>query len=351
MSLAQNRIRVLLRSILWKSLPVSAALVLGWSLGFRACEARAADQAPPAKSDKSDDDVPPSEDADLSTDDVELKATFFPGTKGQESIPVIIIHGLEATNNRKEFDQDGGLASYLQANLGCAVIVPDLRGHGESFKTSDKKLSHYPDKKRQELLHTQYGAMNVQDLRAVKSYLWKKNNDKTLNLDKLTVIGVDGGAALAVSYADDDSKGYDNGAPYYDARKTIKLGRFVKALVLISPEFGKVNSARQALSNPVITKDLSIMILSGNQSKDFAEAKTLRNRLFNFRPKPEGDAKPEDSTLWFYSKIETKLQGPKLLGEPSLAIPEKIKGFMTARLIKNPEAKDWVWKARSLPHQ
>ena len=38
-------------------------------------------------------------------------------------------------------------------------------------------------------------AMVTQDLRAVKDYLWKKNNKKALNIDKLVVIGVDEGAA------------------------------------------------------------------------------------------------------------------------------------------------------------
>ena len=101
----------------------------------------AAQDAPAAKKpdDAADEKVPEPEVPELTTkDELQLKATYFPGTKGQESIPVIIIHGLGPKSNRKEYDdKDSGLASFLQKSLGCAVIVPDLRGHGESTKWSE----------------------------------------------------------------------------------------------------------------------------------------------------------------------------------------------------------------------
>ena len=45
----------------------------------------------------------------------------------------------------------------------------------------------------------------------MKEFLWKKNNAKDLNIDKLVVIGVDEGAALALCYAAFDAVGYDKG--------------------------------------------------------------------------------------------------------------------------------------------
>ena len=65
-----------------------------------------------------------------------MKATCFPGTKGPESIPVILLHGFSGKEkaSRKDFTQEQGLASFLQEKLGCFVIVPDLRGHGDSTK-------------------------------------------------------------------------------------------------------------------------------------------------------------------------------------------------------------------------
>ena len=97
------------------------------------------------------------EEIDLTTDDgLEMKATYFPGTKGQESIPVILLHGFKGS--RKDFTQEQGLAPFLQEKLGCAVIVPDLRGHGDStkIKMSSKRTE---DLKGKKLTPAQYPAM------------------------------------------------------------------------------------------------------------------------------------------------------------------------------------------------
>ena len=63
---------------------------------------------------------PPPEPVDLTTDDgLELNATFFPGTKGKDSIPVILIHALGPKNKSTDFTQPDGLAEFLQVKLGC----------------------------------------------------------------------------------------------------------------------------------------------------------------------------------------------------------------------------------------
>ena len=66
---------------------------------------------------------------------------------------------------------------------------------------------------------------------------------------------------------------------------------------------------------------------------------------------PADDDKPESKTVWFFTKIDTPLQGTKLLAEPSLKVPEKIVAFLKIRLVTNPDAKEWVWKERKLPHE
>ena len=123
------------------------------------------------------------------------------------------------------------MAAFLQEKLGCAVIVPDLRGHGES--TLDQGGQTRAEKiEGKKLKPADIAAMVTQDLRAVKDFLWKKNNEKALNIDKLVVIGVEEGAALALSYAADDAVGYEQGKAKVGP---LKLGKFVKAVVLISP--------------------------------------------------------------------------------------------------------------------
>ena len=111
-----------------------------------------------ADKDKKDEEEPqPPEDIDLAsrldsangdTPPLDLKVTYYAGTKGQESIPVIIVHGFDAKegketihHSRKDFTGAQGLAAFLQQQLGCAVVVPDLRGFGESIelqKTGDE---------------------------------------------------------------------------------------------------------------------------------------------------------------------------------------------------------------------
>jgi pimeloyl-ACP methyl ester carboxylesterase len=348
------------------ALPVLTALLVALSLAISPVRATAADEPAAKKADDAAEqpEPPKPEDVSLTTDDdLELKATYFAGTKGPDSIPVIIIHGLGPKCNRLDFTQSGGLAEYLQTTLGCAVIVPDLRGHGESTKWSEElqknlRAAHKRPKepvKFEKLKPADRDAMLQLDLIAVKKLLWKKNNKKELNLDKLTVIGVEDGAALALAYAAADAEGYEDHSATYGP---LRLGNFLKALVLISPQTKVigVNSAQLQHSQQFadLRRDLPIMILAGDGNPlYFNEAERLQKLFVAGRPKLGTGNKLEDMTLWFYGKgkISTKLQGAKLISEPSLKVPEKIAKFMKSRLIDNPDAKEWVWKERKKPHE
>src|SRR5574340_1050455 len=71
--------------------------------------------------------IPPPENLVIQTPDgIPLAVTFYPGTKGKDTIPVVLLH--MAKGNRNDYAQ---LATDLQ-KVGHAVLVPDLRGHGES---------------------------------------------------------------------------------------------------------------------------------------------------------------------------------------------------------------------------
>jgi pimeloyl-ACP methyl ester carboxylesterase len=355
-----------------KALPVLTALAIVLSLALSparlSAQAEAAKKADENPQDQKEPPVPDPEYPVLTTDDeLSLKVSYFPGMDGQESIPVIVIHGLSPKSNRREFDQDDGLARFLQTTLHCAVIVPDLRGHGESTKWSDalqKKLREARKRpkdalKPEKLKPADQLAMLDEDLRAVKDFLWKQNNERKLNLDKLTVIGVEEGAALAISYAAADANGYEQ---HQAKRGPLKLGNFVKAVVLISPVTKRVTALNTArilhdAEYRDLRMNLPIMILAGDESPTyFKEAEALHNEFLKGRPKLDSKAaKPEDFTLWFYGKGQTgtKLQGAKLLAEPSLKgkTLERIQRFMKARLVDNPDAKEWAWKERKLPYE
>ena len=198
-------------SVFLKLLPGWMALVVGFSLGLSPTHAwpRTRQVRRPRKRAKKRMPPPDPEEIDLATEDgLQMKATYFPGTKGEESIPVILLHGFKG--NRKDFTHEQELTAFLQEKLGCAVIVPDLRGHGDSTKIKVGKLITKIDAKKRQ---PQIAAMVTEDLRAVKDYLWKKNNEKKLNLGKLTVIGVEEGAALALRYTAYDAVGYERGRP------------------------------------------------------------------------------------------------------------------------------------------
>ena len=162
-------------------------LVVGLSLGpMAACaiaeEPKDKDQ-PAAKDDaadateKKDDqpvELPKPVDKELTADDgMILKITYYPGAKDQESVPVLVFHGFSKPCSRKDFDQEQGLAAFLQAKLGCAVIVPDLRGHGDSTKIMPENSNRAEKAKGRDLMPAM---MVPQDLRALKAFLWEQNN-------------------------------------------------------------------------------------------------------------------------------------------------------------------------------
>ena len=101
---------------------------------------------------------------------------------------------------------------------------------------------------------SQFGRMVTQDMKAVKDFLWEKNNAGELNIDKLCVVGSEMGASVALDFAAFDAAGYGNGAVYYGSRK---LGRFVKALVLISPKWSVPGlPLGQAVKDPAVQSDI-----------------------------------------------------------------------------------------------
>jgi pimeloyl-ACP methyl ester carboxylesterase len=285
------------------------------------------------------------EDKSLSTEDgLKLAITYFPGTKGKESIPVILLHAWKGS--RQDFTKENGLAPYLQEKLGCAVVVPDLRGHGDS--TSITKGDKVETIKAEKLQPAQFAKMVPMDLRAVKDFLWARNNAEELNLDKLCVVGIEMGATLALDYAVYDSVGYEQGRAFYGP---LKLGGFVKGVVLVSPDMNfRGLSMRLALKSQLILKELPVMILAGSKGNPrwLNDAHRLYE-IFSHRPAAADDSK-ESKTLW-YTPLDTSLQGIKLVDEASLDVPKRIGQFIYYRLVKNPKAKDYGWQTLKLPHQ
>jgi pimeloyl-ACP methyl ester carboxylesterase len=250
-------------------------------------------------------------------DGVQLAVTYLPGTKGKNTVPVVMLHAYKG--DRRDYQR---LAAHLQT-LGHAVIVPDLRGHGAStHSTSGPPLT--PG-------NVNFQAMAAYDMEAVVNFLVEKNNRQELNLDALCVVGAEMGAAVAVAWAAIDWS-QPVGAPW---------GQDVKALVLLSPKVAFRNlRLNDALRNPAVSKDLSVLLLAGkDNARAAAEASRLHALFAAGRQEP---ARKEDRDL-FFPRLDTALQSTDLLAEGKLGLAATIGEFIDLRLI----ALRIPWKARS----
>jgi pimeloyl-ACP methyl ester carboxylesterase len=297
--------------------------------------APAADVKKDAKPDK--EKIPEPEDVSLTTSDgVRLAMTYYPSNRGREATPIILLHMSKGGRTDYKF-----LAAMLQSQ-GFAVIVPDLRGHGDS--TKQKVGGNEYTLSAAKLPVEQYKLMVDKDMYAVKEFLWEKNNAKELNLNKLCVIGAEMGASVAMNYTAFDAAGYGDSdrGPHYGP---LQLGLFVKALVLLSPEVSFKGLPLAPFSEE-IRKNIPVLILVGKDDpKSFGEAERVAKIFKRIPPKKDED------TTYFFKPLDTKLQGTKLLEPKTLNTDKIISQFLQLRLVQPDEAKNWTWKTLKKPHE
>jgi pimeloyl-ACP methyl ester carboxylesterase len=244
---------------------------------------------------------------------------------GKEVIPVLLLHGRGGTRGDYAF-----LAKYLQEQ-GHAVLVPDLRGHGDSSElivgAGRVKLS--PDK----LKKADFNLM-VKDLEAVKSWFLQKNNEEELNMEMLVVVGSDMSSVTAMNFAMRDWE-----VPELISYKNCKD---VKALVLLSPERTHEGTRMDvALKHPVVGHKLSIMIAEGKKNNvGLAESKKILNLLERQHQETAGAKEKEDKEIVFYAE-DTSLQGTKLV-EPATRVAPIIAQFIQYRVRALQDGFPWT---------
>jgi len=250
-------------------------------------------------------------------DGVQLAGTYLPGGKGNTSVPVGLLHAYKG--DRRDFRR---LALHLQAQ-GHAVILPDLRGHGASTRSTNGTVLTPAS--------VNFQAMATSDMEAIANLLVEKNNRQELNLDALCVVGAEMGAAVAIVWAAIDWS-QPVGAPW---------GQDVKALVLLSPKVAFRNlKLSDALRNKAVTKELSLLILVGKEnSRALAEAARLEAV---FAAERRESARPEQRNL-FFGRLATPLQSTDLVADLELGVADSIAEFIDLRLVKQP----FPWKARA----
>lgn len=308
--------------------------------------------------------APVAEAIDLTTDDeVALKATYYPGTKGKNSVAVVLLHGHKGGQGGFGSQADyKELAPFLQS-LGYAVVVPDLRGHGGS---TVRKGLPTPISARA-LSRMDYARMASADMLAVKRFLVRQNNEGKLNIEKLCLVGAEMGASVALHYAY-----LDWSLPPIGIKKQ---GQDVKALVLISPEVSTPGLPLQAAlsARPLrvmiadeqlkkVFKDpdainfrlpvdidyrneVAVMIVvGGNGRKEVGEAKQLQRMLKPFHPEVAEEERATKQDL-FYGALDTSLQGTQMLGK-NLGLEKHIASFIELRVAK----RSFPWAERRDPY-
>jgi pimeloyl-ACP methyl ester carboxylesterase len=254
-------------------------------------------------------------------DGVLIGATYYPSplenVAQKDAVPVILLHPFKGS--RADFND---LALALQ-DAGCAVLAPDLRGHGQSTRRTNADGKEVEIE--QALMNRQdFEAMGHADLdwagdvEACNKFLRAKNDAKELNIDKLVIVGAEMGAAVAINWAQSDwSWPVLPGAP--------KQGQDVKALILLSPQWSfRGLPVGNAIGNHDFVSKLSWMILVGEQdAKIYPEAKRLFLALQR-TPLPLASDAPGKPAVSFHS-YPTSLQGAQLLARNFNSTAEIVK--------------------------
>lgn len=343
-------------------LPSMTLLALTFCIPVGAAQRPATQAAAEGESDK-----PPQPEAlQLKTaDGVRLAVTYYPGTNGKETVPIVLLH----MRQRRGSDYTE-LAKFLQAQ-GHAVLVPDLRGHGDStVKTVVGRTGNLTrlTLDAASMSRIEFANMVQYDMPRLKWFLVEKNNAGELNLERLCVVGAELGASVALHWAR-----FNWSLP---PKGNKKQGQDVKVLILISPESSMpgltLNAAlagrapRVMIWDPQLKKvfkdpdgidfrgpveldfrrEVSIMIAAGRgSSKAVSEATRLQRMLKPYHPDPSPGADAAEKDL-LYGTLDTSLQGTKILGVKDLNLQHHILRFIERRAVKRP----FSWALRTDPY-
>jgi pimeloyl-ACP methyl ester carboxylesterase len=263
-----------------------------------------------------------------------LQATYYPGSKGKETIPIIMLH--EHKGNRRDFEN---LAKFFQGEFfGAAVLVPDLRGHGESTVVSGSNRPLSADK----LNTKQFQAMVTFDMESCKKFLMERHHKGELNIEQLTLIGAEMGASVAMLYARNDWN--------WPTLTTGKQGQDVRAIAMISPQTVfkglRITDALGEPDNFGFRRSVQFfMAVGAEDNKSLKDVERLEKQLRRFRPAEPTD-KPEQASI-VLSKFPTKLQGKDILEERSFGLHDQLAQFVDFRVKQR--AADVPWKERKSP--
>lgn len=275
-------------------------------------------------------------------DGVQLALTYFPsmvpvGTpEAKQVTPVVLLHDHKDT--RAIFSP---LAALLQTppdddrqRPSFAVVVADLRGHGDSTKQlhPDGSLQNLDAAK---IRRSDVNAMARLDMEEIRRFLVTKNDEGALNLNKLCLVGSGMGANVAANWAVQDwlAPGLAIG----------KQGQDVKALVMISPRWNFQGLSMQApMRLDALKQQAAWMLIYGAEDRNVVtDIRRIEKQLDALHPESDqnGDPRADDFVV---VGLPSKLQGDSLVTKLGGTVNSRIVNF----LIENVAAKDQPWIAR-----
>ena len=268
------------------------------------------------------DDLKPRLETLLTADGVPLRCHYFPSDKGKNAIPVILIHEWKG-----QASPYVPLAMALQ-KAGCAVVLPDLRGHGAS-RTYLARGGEEREFDLSRMGRADVAAILLRDLETVKRFLKEQNNAGALNLNALTLVGVREGCVLAINWAITDWNFPNIGAH--------KQGKDVKALVLVSPVKLLHGYTVDAMFRDAFVWRLPTLIVVGQNSPEAEEADRLYRRLEVQRKRTQLGA----ADVLKREQVDTSLSGASLITRgPGAA--SAILSFVGEQMVANADRIPWV---------
>ena len=321
--------------------PSRATIRIVLTLGILAGVANNVSGQPPRRSGREPQPASPVDEWLTTKDGVSLSCRYFPGTPSPETIPVLLLHGWKG--QKGDFEQ---LARYLQhpRNGGHAVIVPDLRGHGQSTQWTPPGRTEPTTLNANRIRLPQLQQMLEFDLETVKRYLIDRNNREELNIDALVVVGAEMGGVLGLHWAARDWS--------WPQLPGVKQGQDVKAVVLLTPLVSfKGLLTRPAIEHPALTDHLSYLVTFGqDDGKTASNVRKLESYLRRARGErvSTDDGHAGQRTAFVVKGLETSLQGTDLFKEQQLAV-ERLIGRFVRDHVAAPMEDHFPWKERRSP--
>jgi len=295
----------------WCLASVAAALI-GSFCGAADLQAKDGEKEPP----------PEPEVVTLQTSDgVEIKAWVYRVADDTEPLAtVLLLHDLGGSHQTVE-----PLAEALQVG-GCNVVVPDLRGHGES-QIPQRARAAGADDQSSVLKNLDFAAMTATgggrvrdqsatrgDLEVIRNWIKQQTGAGKLNLDDLYVVGSGLGAAVGTTWTVLDAT--------WPPIASGPQGGDVRGVVMIDPAFvTKGFTLGKPLAIEPVKSSLPLMIIGGDEgdsAKVFDQLKRARpsgwydSRLFDAETrKNTSPAKDSEASLLFF-KLGGKLTGDRL---------------------------------------